>query len=201
MSSSRARLALLLGGAVAVIVVIVILVVSSLGSKESGTAGSGPDPVQPSQARTTAVPVPSGGSIDQTVAPAPSAKTYSSDKTGNIEIPGEVRVKLVGVEKEKKPKAVGPGALNEPVAVVSLELSNGQSDPIDLTGVNVTLIYGKNRVGTPVQSELGKPFTGSLEPGKTVPGVYVFSVPKDSSDKYTILVQSGAGKGIAKFQT
>lgn len=202
MPSFRVRTALLAGGAAAVIVALVIvLALRPFASSEPDTANLGPSAATPSPARTTAVAAPSGGSIDKTVAPAPRPKTYTNGKASAVEIPGEVLVHLISVERHKAPKAIGPGALNDPVAVVSLEIGNKQEDPIELSGVNVTLLYDKDRVGTPVQSEFSKPFSGSLAPTQQARGTYVFSVSKKSSDKYMILVQSGAGRGIAKFQT
>lgn len=193
---------MIIGGAALVVVVLLVLVLHPFGSKDSGTTTQSSQTPEPAPARTTAVPAPSGGSIKKTVAPAPPAKTYANDKaSSSVDIPGEVQVKLVSVEKHKKPQAIGPGALADPVVVVTLELSNQQKDPIELHGVSVTLLYGKKHVGTPVQSELGKPFDGSLKTGESAQGSYVFSVPKKSSSTYTIFVQSEAGKGIAKFRT
>lgn len=204
MGPRQIRTALIAGGIALVIgVLIVVFVTMGGGSNDTNVAERDPDAVQTpvSSTRTTAVPVPSGGSVDETVAPAPSAKTYDGRKAKNVEIPGEMEVRLISVEENKDPKAIGPGALDRPVMVVSLELSNKQSDAVDLSGVTVSLLYDDDQVGTPVQSELGQPFRGQLEAGKNASGVYVFSVPKNIDDSVTILVQYSAGKGIAKFRT
>lgn len=193
-------------GALALLIVaaIVVLAVQPLSPKrsESGPSGASETAAPPTPpVRTTAVPAPSGGSVSETISPAPPAKTYKADSTDKVEIPGQVQIHLTGVKQYKKPRAIGPGALAGPVIVVSLDVTNKQADAVGLGGIAVVLQYRGNQVATPVQSELGKPLRGSLEPGKTASGAYVFSVPRGVDSNFVVLVQYGPSNGVARFRT
>lgn len=189
--------------AAVLLVLLVILLVRGGGSEANGsdsnpTTGKSVQPSVP--ARTTAVPVPSGGSVKETVTPAPPAATRSAGSKPSVEIPGEMVVEVVSIEKAKNPEAVGPGALAGPVAVVTVKLTNEQSTPVDMTGVAVRLTDRDDRVATPVQSTIGRPFTGFLERGASATGVYVFTIPDEGESRFTVDVQYGAGTDVASIR-
>lgn len=200
--SRRVVVGLAAVGAVFVVLLVIFLTrgggAEPGGADPSSTAGASVQPTVP--ARTTAVPVPSGGSVDETVSPAPTAKTQSAGSEPSVLIPGEVLVEVTDSEKSKKPEAVGPGALAGQVAVVTMRLTNKQSDSVDLTSVAVRLTDREDRVATPVQSRLGRSFTGVLEPGASATGVYVFTIPDEDESRFTIDVQYGAGTDIASIE-
>lgn len=79
--------------------------------------------------------------------------------------------------------AVGPGQIAGPSLRVTLEVRNQTAEPISLTAALVQLYYGED--ATPADSLSGpgvSEFSGTLDPGETATGVYVFRTPEDQRD-------------------
>ncbi len=184
--------------AVAVIVTVVVVLLNrgDDGSTAADTAAAAPSPVP---LRTTEVPAPSGGSVEQTVSPGKPGKTVRAGADRSAELPDGVEVRLVSTEKTSV-EAGGPGEAGGPAAVAVVEITNGSKRPIDLDTAMVNMTYGDNQVATPLTAEPSAPFTGTLQPGKSVQGTYVFGIAKNSAGRFVILVTYTAGAGVARFE-
>ncbi len=77
-------------------------------------------------------------------------------------------------------EADGPGEIAGPALRVTVELTNGGAAEADLTGVVVNLYHGPDAAPAEMLAGSGSAWLeGSLAPGATVSGVYVFTVPAD----------------------
>lgn len=77
-----------------------------------------------------------------------------------------------------------PGEVGGPAVRVTVEVVNGTDEALDLSGVVVNAYYGPDQVPAgPIGQPGGDPFTGTLAPGATATGVYLFSIPEDQRDQ------------------
>jgi hypothetical protein len=84
---------------------------------------------------------------------------------------------------------VGPGNVAGPALRITVRVANGSSEPVDLDAVVVAASSGADRVpAPPLGDPSAAPFTGSLAPGDTALGVYVFSLAADARDLVTVSV-------------
>jgi hypothetical protein len=94
----------------------------------------------------------------------------------------------------------GPGNISGPALRVTLELTNGTAAPVALDFVSVSVTHGTARTpASPLNDPSAAPFTGTLEPGATGEGAYVFSVPKDDRGLVTVSVGYRAGAPYLVF--
>jgi hypothetical protein len=94
----------------------------------------------------------------------------------------------------------GPGNISGPALRVTLELTNGTVSPVALDFMSVGLAHGSDRTpASPLNDPSAAPFTGTLEPGATGEGVYVFSVPEEDRELVTVSVGYRAGAPFMVF--
>ncbi|CAB4543988.1 MAG: hypothetical protein F2534_02560 [Actinobacteria bacterium] len=86
-------------------------------------------------------------------------------------------------------EANGPGEIAAPSVRVTIVATNGGTAPVLLETVVVDLRSGTDQVpAPPLSGPGGVRFSGSLAPGASATGVYVFDVPVDRRDLVSILV-------------
>lgn len=86
-------------------------------------------------------------------------------------------------------EADGPGEIAGPALRVTVELTNGGDAEADLTGVVVNLYHGPEAAPAEMLAGSGSAWLeGTLAPGGTVTGVYVFTVPADDRDPVQVTV-------------
>jgi Domain of unknown function (DUF4352) len=108
---------------------------------------------------------------------------------------------VVSKVKNVQVKASGPGDVAGPGVSVDLVVTNSSSKPLDLGGLAVTASYGKkNLPASPGGAETGDPLSGTLKPGRTARGSYVFTVPKSQAASLQVQVSSDAAPDILVFQ-
>ena len=94
----------------------------------------------------------------------------------------------------------GSGQISGPSVLVTLELTNGSSAPVDLDYIVVNL-FGSD--GAPGQTLWGddrtKPLSGTLAPGQTRSGDFVLRLPASHGPTVTITVSYGADTPTAVF--
>jgi hypothetical protein len=79
-------------------------------------------------------------------------------------------------------KTTMPGERAGPAVVMSVRITNGSSKPLDLGGVTVDLHDKAGLSAYPVTVTPAQHFYGSVAPGASATGQYVFTVaPKDRS--------------------
>lgn len=186
-------------------IAVAVVIVSRVGGQGStSSAASVPPvpgatgPVTPLPARTTAVPAPTPGTIDETVAPGKPGATVSGDLDRPLELEGNVEVSLLGITATEV-QAVGPGDPSGPALAVKVRLDNRSKQAMDVDGAQVSLLYqGGEEIAVPTPGG-ASPFVGQLEASKSVEGTYVFSIPKTTQKSVTVLVTYAAGAPVAKF--
>ncbi len=201
--------------AAAVVVVAVVLLVTRDGDPAaspgstaaagtaSATGGSGtPTPGAPTpSAPVTGLPTPS--------TPEPTGPTENVDDLPPalppVDLDDEVTpddgvaVTLPGL-RAVEATAVGPGNVAGPALQVTVRIANDTGRPLGLDTVEVTLAYGSDLTpASPVGDPSQAPFGGTLEPGESAEGVYVFSVPADARSAVTVQVGYQSGASLAVF--
>ncbi|QIG38798.1 DUF4352 domain-containing protein [Microbacterium sp. 4R-513] len=136
------------------------------------------------------------------VTTAPAQKAEPAAPSDPVAYPDGVSVRITDVSFAEE-TAKGPGSFpGRAFARLSLELTNGSSDPIDL-GTSVLTLLDKS--GTPVQPVYADEadvhdFAGTLSPGGKATAVYAFAVPDDSKSQITLVVDFDAAHTSAVFR-
>ncbi|MGY1738731.1 hypothetical protein [Geodermatophilus sp. SYSU D00684] len=204
---SRRRLLLGAGGAVLVALVALALVLTG-GGGDDGTATAA-TPGATTTATATATPAaPTTAAPEETVAPPPATPTPTGPTEDVDEPPpslpevpldapaavGNGIVATIGSIEAIDGTGVGPGNIAGPALRVTVRIENGTADAVSLDGVAVNLSHGPERTpASPLEDPSHVPFVGTVEPGETGEGVYVFSVPADARDSVTVEVGYQAG--------
>lgn len=115
------------------------------------------------------------------------------------EIASAVRV-TVGKVKDVTVKARQPGEIAGAAAAVPLTVRNGSGAAFSLDGMVVTAFYGDDIPGNETTASPSKPMTGSLAPGKTAKGTYVFNIPKKYASTLRVEVASNQSPTIVQFE-
>ena len=90
-----------------------------------------------------------------------------------------VVVKVAQVESVKG-TAQGPGEIAGPALRVTISVNNGAAKALAMGSSVVNLYYGTGRIPAgPLSGPGAKQLTGSIRPGATATGTYVFGVPKN----------------------
>lgn len=146
---------------------------------------------------TTEVPAPGGGDINQTVEvgeipsnpPVPLSEASTND-TG-------VSVALAGIEQVTT-EANLPGEIAGPGLKVTVKITNGSSEPLDLSNVVVDLQDAVQTPSIPMTTG-ATPLTGFLAAGEEANGVYIFTTSSGYTDPATVTVTYSAGQPVAVF--
>ncbi|MDC7120070.1 hypothetical protein OMK64_00795 [Cellulomonas fimi] len=194
--------------AVAVLVVLVLGGVVWAAVAQSGSADAGPtSSASPSSSRSAGddpsaseTPVetptapapgePGGGATDD---PDPAAPyTPVTEPAVALDQPATfatgVTAELTKVESVAG-EAQGPGEVAGPAVRVTVRLTNGTAAAVPLTSAVVNAYAGQDLApAEPLSAPGGQPFAGSVQPGATATGVYVFNVPADQRDRLQVTV-------------
>lgn len=138
---------------------------------------------------TTAVPVPGGGGggINETV-PSTSRSTASDvPLTATAEAGNGVAVKVASLEQTTTTAQL-PGEIAGAGVKVTLSVVNGSATALDLGNVVVDLQDANGVSQTAMSATPASPFTGSLAPGATASGIYVFTFTADYANPAKIYV-------------
>jgi hypothetical protein len=185
-------------GAASVLVtaaVVGTVVVNGSGSDSPAAAADTKDwsDVAPTAGATEApAPLPEGDtSLGQEV-----STTVGLDETATF--PGSIQARIVSVT----PTSTDGGRVGElsgDAVDVRLELVNVTGEAVAVDAVAVNVFYGADRTpATPADSDTV--IRGSLEPGASATGDYVFSVPAASADAISVVVARDAGSPVVVFQ-
>lgn len=149
-----------------------------------------PDAPRPSQTPTPA-PTESAGSFPELSPVAPDA-TIVLDEGIELSLSS-----LQAVQGE----ATSAGETSGPAIRATVLVVNTGAEPLDLEYVTVNAYSGKDRApaGTLTQPG-GAPFEGTLAPGESAEGTYLFSVAETHREDVTITVDYLFGARIAVFR-
>lgn len=167
--------------------------------------GDGPDPtgdasdapsIEP--AATTPVPAPQGGDINQTVAAVPVTTAPAVPLDSAADFGGGVRVEMVELNRIDT-TAQGPGEIAGPGVAIKLRFVNDSSAAVSLDNVIVNLADGSQQPGLPMSAAPAQPLRGSVDPGASAEGVYVFTLPPDFTNPTSVTVSYAAGAPTVVF--
>jgi Telomeric repeat-binding factor 2. len=172
---------------------------------QSGVASSAQTPSAPASPQPSSAPVVAAG---------------GGGDTGTVEEPGgEPRIEEVGLDeaavvmgdgsagvtvtipgiRSTTAQATGPGEVSGPALVVTVSVENTMSEPVDLSLVAVNMT---DSAGNPGEGMIGEPaqwLEGTLEPGGSTEGIYVFAIDRDARAPITVTVSLGASIVTAQF--
>ena len=97
-------------------------------------------------------------------------------------------------------KADGPGEISGAGVSVVVEVKNSSSAAFDLSTIAVNAGYGKGIPAIRSDAAPSKDLSGSLKPGQTVSGTYLFTMPKNQFSTLKVDVSSGQAADIAVFR-
>ncbi|MGY1693093.1 hypothetical protein [Geodermatophilus sp. SYSU D01105] len=190
-----------IGGALAALVMLAVVVlglalrggdggggdVAAAGAATSAPASSSaapPPATSPEQpAQGTPEQAPTTGDSSQ-LPPALPAVAFDQEASGEDGVRAQV-VSLDAIDGT----AQGPGNIAGPALRATVRLVNETSEPLALDLVAVNLTHGADGTpAPPLQDASRAPFTGTLAPGDSAEGVYVFTVPEGARDVVTLTV-------------
>jgi hypothetical protein len=117
----------------------------------------------------------------------------------SAELSNGVTIKVVS-SKPFTAMAHNPDDTAGPAIAVTLEIHNGSSSPVDLSRLSVGATYGN---GTPADENTSPPsklWSGSLAPGASQQGTYVFRVPTNQVGNVIVSVNSGTAPNVPQFR-
>lgn len=168
-----------------------------------GTAATSPAATSaaPDSTPTTAPPTsakPSGTEPTTTSPVPPESKPVPVDEVART--PDGVRVAIAKSEAVAG-KARFAGEISGPALRLTIEIRNASKEPLDLAYVVVNAYSGKDRAPTaPIAAPGGRPMSGTLQPGETADGVYLFTVPKAERGNVRVGVDYRAGEPTVVFR-
>jgi hypothetical protein len=214
--SRRRRLAAAAAGLLALFVV--SAVVLTRGDDEratpaaTGTSSSAPSP-GPTPGSPAAGPTPLA-SANASVAPAPGSPTAapapgSADElppalpqvelTDTASVGDGVSVEVATIERFEG-EAVGPGNVSGPAVRVTVRITNDTAEPLDVDSVSVNVGLGPDVTPAPPLDDVSRaPFSGTVAPGGTAEGRYVFRLPPGAQDPAVVEVGYRPGAPLALF--
>lgn len=176
---------------------------STPSSQSSGPIGGSP-PATPSSATTskppsTPVTPRATGNVEQTVPskPVSSKPPVSLDKAAK---PTETVVVTLPSIKAIEAKGHGPGEVSGPALAVTVKVTNNGHDDVDLTSTVVNLTAANGDPGSMMTGSPANPLPGSVKPGKSASGVYVFAVPRGQRDPIIVEASINADLPVAVFR-
>jgi hypothetical protein len=129
--------------------------------------------------------------------PFPELAPVAPQEPGNADGIEAALTKFEGVTGE----VVGPGDVAAPAVRMTVDIKNTGSAPLDLNLVVVNAYMGPERDPAEMYEQPGgKPVSGSLAPGETATGVYIFRIPEDRRDDVTVVVDYQAGLPAITFR-
>lgn len=153
----------------------------------------------PSTGPTTEAPEPDGSVNPSEAEELPTVPAVAIEEEADFGDGVTARVtKMAAVDAE----AAGAGEIGGPAVAVTIELTNGTRASLPLDAVNVLLSYGSQ--DTPALPVIGdgraKSLSGSLKPGASRKGVYVFTLAPNDRDAVTLTVSHTSLSPIVAFE-
>jgi len=180
---------------VGTVAVAAILSLSACAPAEPDAASATPSPSATQILPPGATGEPDAGDGPQTAAPLPTQEAVLGDTVAfdtGISVTID-SVKAVTVDAET------PGEVSGSAVVVEVTAKNGTDEAQTLESAVVMLSSQDGEVGVGTTAGDPKPFTGSLEPGKSATGRYVFMLGSAAGRPVTVSVNYAAGEPVAIF--
>ena len=172
-----------------------MLSLSACAPAESGGESATPSPTATQILPPGASPTPDAGDGPQTAAPLPTqeasvGETVAFDTGISVVIDS---VKATTVE------AKTPGEVSGPAVIVTVTAKNGTKEAQSLESAVVMLSAQDGEPGIGTTAGDPQPLSGSLEPGKSATGRYVFMLGSAAGRPVSVSVNYAAGEPVAIF--
>lgn len=155
----------------------------------SGTPAATPSPDDSASQTPTPDPSTPAATADPDD-PFPEQSPVAPEETGSADGISVDLTKFESVTGE----VVGPGDVEAAAVRVTIDITNTGDDPLNLDLVVMNAYMGAQRdPAETYEKPGGQPVSGSLAPGKTATGVYLFRIPEDRRDDVTFVVDYHAG--------
>jgi hypothetical protein len=110
----------------------------------------------------------------------------------------KVAVKITDV-KAVTAKPIGPGEVGGSAVAVTVKITNGSSQALNLATTTVTMLGSDGSPGLLTTGGDAAPLSGMLATGDSADGTYVFTIAKKLRKPVTVQVQYGAGRTVLQF--
>ncbi|MDN3497516.1 hypothetical protein QL996_16365 [Planococcus sp. APC 4015] len=203
----KRNIAWIVGGVVAaaaIVTAIAFAVMPRDATAEPGaSASASADPSASASASATPGSTDPAASAAPEESTAPDANPFPELEPVAPQEPGEatgITASLVKFESVTG-EVVGPGDVAAAAVRVTLDVTNTGSSPLDLNLVVMNAYMGAQRDPAETYEQPGgSPVNGSLAPGETATGVYLFRIPEDRRDDVTFVVDYYAGQPAITFR-
>lgn len=132
----------------------------------------------------------------------PTVKAVPADTSGTVSYSDGVTVRIDGVSFGKE-TAQGPGSFpDREYARLTITISNGSSDAIDLSTAVLTLLGadGASAVRVYAAEAETTDFSGALAAGGSATASYAYALPADARDAVTVVVDFDGHHSSAVFR-
>lgn len=184
--------------AVCAILALVVTVTTLVACTPPDVAQEPSPVVSEKPARTTPVPAPGGSTIDEVEEQVDPVETSTVLLDESAEVGSGVAAQIVDIEPLEV-TAETPGEISGAAVAVTVSISNGSSEAIDVSSAMVSLLAAGGELGQPTTSDPYRPFGGLIDAGAAAEAVYVFLLPEDAQSAFDVSVQYRAGTTIARF--
>ena len=194
------RVILAMAGVVLLAVLIGLVLVFSRGDDtESAADAAG---TSTSEAPTSASAAPSSDAVQPSTTSNPEGLPPALPAValdGTAQVGDGVSATLPRIE-EIQGSGTGPGNIAGPAIRVTVRIHNATGQPVSVNEVAVNMAYGADMTpASPLDDPSQTPLVGTVQPGETAEGIYVFSVPSDARDSVTVEVGYQAGAPLLYF--
>ena len=163
------------------------------------SAKSEPASTLPTHSATEPVPAPSGGTIDQQIASPAPLPTVEATIGKTAKVDAGVTIQLASVTATKV-TAETPGETTGSAVVVTVVVTNKGTSTASVDSAYLQLVASDGTLGIGTTAGNGKPLTGTIAPGASATGSYVFMLSTPRGRDVTITVSHAAGAPVAQFE-
>lgn len=197
-AGASARRKWIIGISAVVIVAIVIWLIAAFATRPTPGAGESDSPSGAVPSASSTEPGASPGATPDASDPADptDAVTFPELPPVAPEVPGEapgIQVTLNTFESVTG-EVVVPGEVEAAAVRITAQITNTGEVPIDLNLFVMNAYMGEERdPAETYQQPGGVPVSGSLDPGASATGVYLFRIPEDRRSDVTIVADYQGG--------
>ena len=149
----------------------------------------------PPAARNPSAPAPTPGADGS---PAPSAPV-AAGADGVARVDAGVTVRLSRLASTVV-TAETPREMSGDAVIATVEIANGGSAPASVDSMVVELVAADGAYGVGTTAGSPTPLTGTVAPGASVSGSYVFMLSGPRGRSVTLTVSHAAGSPVARFE-
>ncbi len=153
----------------------------------------------PSHSATETIPAPSGGTIDQQIASPSPVPTVDATIGKTAKVDGGVTIHLASATATKV-TAKTPGEVTGSAVIVTVVVTNKGTSTASIDSAYLDLVASDGTLGIGTTAGNGKPLQGTLAPGASATGSYVFMLSTPRGRDVTITVSHAAGAPVAQFE-